>query len=202
KVFVIVESWYRFTTQTGMLAAMRGRGAPKVGPLRLLSPVVPVPVQVVTLVPSHPLRQYLRVVPPMIGKLCDTPLTPLSRSLPLPSAGLFGSNNGTVRVSSVGRLDGVRVHSGDGDEIRAVEQKAAVPTFRHWRTSRALQATVLPFRSPPQSSAIFAPHTERHSAFEAAGFACARSAPVRTPTVRAAATRNCLTFILLQSRRP
>src|SRR5262245_63906502 len=185
-----------------MLAATRGRGAPKVVPLRLLLPVVPVPVQVVTLVPSHPFRQYLRVVPPRIGKLCDTPLTPLSRSLPLPSAGLFGSNDGTDRVSSVGRLDGVREHSGDGGEIRAVGHQAAVPTFRHWRTSRALQATVLPFRSPLQSAAIFAPHTERHSAFEAAGFACARSAPVRTPTVRTAAMKNCLTFMLLESRRP
>src|SRR6516162_3564148 len=185
-----------------MFAAMRGRGAPKVGPLRLLSPVVPVPVQVVTPVPSHPFRQYLRDVPPRIGKFCDTPLTPLSRSLPLTSEGLFGSNNGTVRVSSVGRLDGVRVHSGDGGEIRAVGHQPAVPTFRHWRTSRALQATVLCFRSPLQSAAIFAPHTERHSAVEAAGLATARSTPARTPTVRTAAMRNCLTFMLLQSCRP
>ena len=82
------------------------------------------------------------------------------------------------------------------------EYQAAVPTFRHWRTSRALQATVLCFRSPLQSAAIFAPHTERHSAVEAAGLATARSTPARTPTVRTAAMRNCLTFMLLQSCRP
>ena len=34
----------------------------------------------------------------MTGKLCDVPVQPLSRSLPLPSSGCAGSSSGTVIV--------------------------------------------------------------------------------------------------------
>lgn len=34
----------------------------------------------------------------MTGKLCDVPVQPLSRSLPLPSSGCAGSSSGTVRT--------------------------------------------------------------------------------------------------------
>src|SRR5262245_62059096 len=82
-------------TQTGTPEASSGRGAPKVGPLSELSPVVPLPSHSVSEVPSQLLRQYLRVEPWMIGKLCELPVHPLSRSLPV---------DGTWRVIWFGRF--------------------------------------------------------------------------------------------------
>src|SRR5262245_55870083 len=82
-------------TQTGTPEARSGRGAPKVGPLSDPSPVVPLPSHSVSPVTSQLLRQYLRVEPWMIGKLCELPVHPLSRSLPV---------DGTWRVIWFGRF--------------------------------------------------------------------------------------------------
>src|SRR5262245_42824685 len=82
-------------TQTGTPEARSGRGAPNVGPFSELSPVVPLPSHSVSEVPSQLLRQYLRVEPWMIGKLCELPVHPLSRSLPV---------EGTWRVIWFGRF--------------------------------------------------------------------------------------------------
>src|SRR5262245_58492363 len=70
-------------TQTGTPDARSGRGAPNVGPFSEPSPVVPLPSHMVSEVPSQLLRQYLRVEPWMVGKLCELPVHPLSRSLPV-----------------------------------------------------------------------------------------------------------------------
>src|SRR5262245_4850623 len=102
-------SWYRLMTQTGTPVVRSGRGAPKVRPLTtglvavgVPSLVVPVPVQWKFVFPSQPVRQYVSFEPPMTGKLCDVPVQPLSRSLPLPWVGSVAT--GVVRVICAGAV--------------------------------------------------------------------------------------------------
>src|SRR2546427_8903107 len=77
------EPFHWWTTQTGTLAARSGSGAPKVAPLG-----VPAPTDAVVSqggVPSGPqvLRHAFSVELPTTGELCDVPVWPLSRSVPL-----------------------------------------------------------------------------------------------------------------------
>src|SRR4030095_13307759 len=83
-----------------MPAASSGSGAPKVGPLSVPSPVSPLPSHSVSEVPSQLLRQYLSVEPWITGKLCEVPVQPLSRSLPVDgvcSVIWFGKLGSSVR---------------------------------------------------------------------------------------------------------
>ena len=75
--------WKRLVTQTGTLAARSGRGGPNTSVLIEPTPVGPLRVQTGLLVVSQSVRQSFRFEPPTTGKLCDVPVHPLSRSVPL-----------------------------------------------------------------------------------------------------------------------
>src|SRR5215813_11146198 len=100
-------------TQTGTPEARSGRGAPNVGPFSEPVPVVPLPSHSVSDVPSQLLRQYLRVEPWMIGKLCELPVQPLSRSEPegvtmkIREPGSPGASRGHTTVVLVVEVVGV-----------------------------------------------------------------------------------------------
>ncbi len=76
-------SRYWFTTHTGTPLASSGSGGPKVPPFSEFLPVEPSPVQFGLVVASQPERQKFRLVLLGTRKLCELPVTPLSRSLPL-----------------------------------------------------------------------------------------------------------------------
>src|SRR4051812_37953528 len=82
---VVMSPLYRLTTQTGVPAARSGSGAPNVAPLAVPAPVLPVPVQDGLALASQPARQKFSTELPVIGKLCEMPSHPLSRSPPTPS---------------------------------------------------------------------------------------------------------------------
>src|SRR5690348_7630173 len=88
-------------TQTGTLDANSGSGAPNVVPLTVLAPVEPVAVHTEFVLASQPLRQNDRLLPWTTGKFCEIPVTPLSRSVPLPEV---------VRSSCRGPLPGFIAH--------------------------------------------------------------------------------------------
>src|SRR5206468_3413557 len=73
----------RLVTQTGTLAASSGRGGPKTSVLSEPAPVGPQMPQSGLVVSSHPTRQNFSCEPPTTGKLCDVPVHPLSRSVPV-----------------------------------------------------------------------------------------------------------------------
>src|SRR5438094_3401169 len=72
----------RLITQTATPPAMSGSGGPKVSVLSEPTPVGPFAVQGVVTAASPPLRQNLSGDFAGTGKLCDTPVQPLSRSVP------------------------------------------------------------------------------------------------------------------------
>src|SRR3989449_485479 len=72
----------RLITQTATPPAMSGSGGPKVSVLSEPTPVGPFAVQGVVPAASQPLRQNLSCDFAGTGKLCDTPVQPLSRSVP------------------------------------------------------------------------------------------------------------------------
>src|SRR4029450_11094051 len=115
-------------TQAGTPEASSGSGAPNVGPLSVPSPVAPVPSHTVSVVPSQLLRPYLRVEPWMIGKLCELPVQPLSRSLPV---------DGTCRVIWFGKL-GLSVRSGHTAPGVPVDPGGTHCTVRAFRKPFAL----------------------------------------------------------------
>src|SRR5437016_9096243 len=69
-------------TQTATPPAMSGSGGPKVSVLSEPAPVAPFAVHGVVPAASQPLRQNLSCDFAGTGKLCDTPVQPLSRSVP------------------------------------------------------------------------------------------------------------------------
>src|SRR5207249_7750017 len=75
--------WKRLVTHTGTFAARSGRGGPNVSVLIEPVPVGPQRPQSGFVVSSHPTRHNFSIEPPTTGKLCDVPVHPLSRSVPL-----------------------------------------------------------------------------------------------------------------------
>src|SRR5438874_6993473 len=69
-------------TQTATPPAMSGSGGPKVSVLSEPAPVAPFAVHGVVPAASQPLRQSFSCDFAGTGKLCDTPVQPLSRSVP------------------------------------------------------------------------------------------------------------------------
>src|SRR5262249_52269712 len=119
-------SWKRFTTHTGVFAASSGSGAPNVVPFCEFGPVVAVAMQ---FTPSGQLRVYRIEEPLMMGKLCEMPVQPLSRSLPVA---------GTVSVSVL-----------PGSVVVVLDVQAG-RLCRHWRTrcfAHVFLILVLPFLS-------------------------------------------------------
>ena len=73
----------RLVTHTGTFAARSGKGGPNVSVLIEPVPVGPQRPQSGFVVSSHPTRHNFSIEPPTTGKLCDVPVHPLSRSVPL-----------------------------------------------------------------------------------------------------------------------
>src|SRR5262245_21377938 len=90
----------RFTTQTGAPTASSGRGAPKVFEL-VVFVAASFSVHGASDEPSHPARHTRRRAFEGTGKLCESPVQPLSRSVPMP---------GVVRRSSLGPPDELAGH--------------------------------------------------------------------------------------------
>src|SRR5439155_7813655 len=118
-VVPVTSFWKRLVTQTGTLAARSGRGGPKTSVLIEFTPVGPVMVQTGVAVVSQPLRQSFRFEPPTTGKLCDVPVHPLSRSVPLLA---------TVTVAMLPPPAGFAGHGGTPPQACPVH-------FAHRRTS-------------------------------------------------------------------
>jgi len=79
--------WKRLMTHTATPCAMSGSGGPNVAPLIDCAPTGPIMSQTGwpgAVVPaSHPVRQTFSGERGSTGKLCETPVHPLSRSVPL-----------------------------------------------------------------------------------------------------------------------
>src|SRR5438045_9649275 len=69
-------------TQTGTLCAIKGRGGPNVGPLTEPTPTGPVASHTGFVLASHVVRHRLTLDFSGVGKLCEMPVHPLSRSVP------------------------------------------------------------------------------------------------------------------------
>src|SRR5207237_10523885 len=70
-------------TQTGTPCAMRGSGGPNVGPLIVPAPTGAQASQRGFVLASHVLRHRFTADRGGVGKLCEIPVQPLSRSLPV-----------------------------------------------------------------------------------------------------------------------
>src|SRR5438876_6456746 len=70
-------------THTATPCAMSGSGGPNVAPLIELAPTAPMRSQTGFVLASHPERQTLSVARGSTGKLCEMPVHPLSRSVPV-----------------------------------------------------------------------------------------------------------------------
>src|SRR5437016_1228747 len=69
-------------THTGTDCAISGSGGPKVAPLSEPAPVSPLASHTGLVLASHPVRQSFTLERGGVGKLCEMPVHPLSRSLP------------------------------------------------------------------------------------------------------------------------
>jgi hypothetical protein len=90
----------RFTTQTGAPTASSGNGAPKVLPFEVFV-AASSSTQGAPDAPSQPARHTRSRALEGIGKLCESPVKPLSRSVPIP---------GVVSRSSRGPPAGLAGH--------------------------------------------------------------------------------------------
>ena len=90
---------------------MSGSGGPKVTPLSEPAPVGAVPLQTgFVLSAVHSVRQSFRRASLMTGKLCELPVHPLSRSVPVPRV---------FSTSSFGPPAGFAGQSVDGTDAQA-----------------------------------------------------------------------------------
>src|SRR5207244_11297002 len=89
---------------------MSGSGGPKVTPLIESAPVGAVPLQTGFVVSSHSVRQSFSKASLMTGKLCEVPVHPLSRSVPVPRV---------FSTSSFGPPAGFAGQSVDGTDAQA-----------------------------------------------------------------------------------
>src|SRR5262249_14571039 len=87
-------------------AAGSGKGAPKVAPWVAPGPTAPTPVQEGWEPLSQPLRQKSRTELPPIGKLCEPPFQPLSRSPPAPRATVVSFSSLGPPAAFVGQVMG------------------------------------------------------------------------------------------------
>src|SRR2546428_246736 len=74
-------------THTATPCAMSGSGGPNVAPLIDPAPTAPMTSQTGFVLASHPERQTFSVARGSTGKLCEMPVHPLSRSVPVSAGG-------------------------------------------------------------------------------------------------------------------
>src|SRR5213076_3217360 len=113
-------------THTATPCAMSGSGGPNVAPLIELAPTAPMRSQTGFVLASHPERQTLSVARGSTGKLCEMPVHPLSRSVPV---------SAVERSASSGPPWGFAPHACGGG--------GGIPTM-HLRTSLSVSTFGLP----------------------------------------------------------